>query len=316
MFEDVPVLVKDFLEYLVTIKNRSINTVNEYYYDLKNIFKFLKCTKLNLQMSDDIILTDITIDFIQKINLSDLHNYLFYISTQLNDKSATRARKAATMKSFFKYLCVQRKLLEVNPTSGLETPTIGKRLPKYLNLDESISLLHSVKFNQEKFGKRDLCILTLFLNCGLRLSELVNINMKNIKDTKLTIIGKGNKERVVHLNNACISSISSYLASRDYDKIIDKEALFTSNSGKRIGNRMVELIVKKYVKLAGLDETKFSPHKLRHTAATLMHKHGNVDIKTLQHILGHETIATTQIYTHVDDNDAKKAIDNNPLNKI
>lgn len=318
MYEDVPESVKKFIDYMVGIQNRSVNTIREYYYDLRFAFRYLKQDKLKLDTKnlDDVNITDIDIEFIKQIKLADLHKYLRFLSEEFSDKPATRARKVASLKSFFNYLSLKEKILDINPTVELETPKLGKRIPKYLTLDESISLLHSVKFNEQRFGQRDLCILTLFLNCGLRLSELVNINFKNIKDEKLTIIGKGDKERVIHLNTACLSSIDKYVAVRQKDNIKDREALFISDRGTRIGKRMVELIVKKYIELSGLDSTKFSPHKLRHTAATLMHKHGNVDIRALQQVLGHETIATTQIYTHIDDDQVREALDNNPLNNI
>lgn len=207
-------------------------------------------------------------------------------------------------------------MLDRNPTLGLDSPKLGKRLPKYLSLDEATSLLRSAQNTNQKFEKRDYCILTIFLNCGLRLSELVNINLKNIRNDTLTVIGKGNKERSVHLNRACINAISDYMEVRPKDNLKEKEALFISERGTRIGQRMVELLVKKYVKLCGLDETKYTPHKLRHTAATLMHKYGHVDIRALQQVLGHESISTTQIYTHVESDEVKNAIDSNPLNNI
>lgn len=208
----------------------------------------------------------------------------------------------------------KQKVLDKNPTVELETPKLPKRLPKYLTLDESVALLHSI---EGKFQKRDFCIITLFLNCGLRLSELVNINIKDIRSNTLTVIGKGDKERFVYLNNACMTAYQDYLRERiKLNNIKDRDALFLSERGTRIGRRTVEIMVKKYICLAGLDEKKYSPHKLRHTAATLMHKYGNVDIRALQQILGHESISTTEIYTHIDNDEVKDALNNNPLNNI
>ena len=207
----------------------------------------------------------------------------------------------------------KQKALDKNPAVELETPKLSKRLPKYLSLDESVSLLNSI---DGKNAKRDTCIITLFLNCGLRLSELVNINIKDIKNNTLSIIGKGNKERILYLNNACTKAINEYLAVRPHDNLKDRDALFISNFGGRISRRMVEMIVKKYISLAGLDPKKYTPHKLRHTAATLMLKHGKVDIRSLQQVLGHESISTTEIYTHVDSEQIKNALENNPLNNI
>lgn len=323
-YTDVPKYVNEFLEYMEVMRNRSINTIKEYHYDLRHVFKYLKCYKENIDLDklEETDITNLDIDFFKSIETTDFYSYLKYLSddyklrTRKELKSTSRARKIASIKSFYNYLAVNRKVLEKNPVVGLETPKLEKRLPKYLDLDEATSLLSSVKFNEQKFGRRDFCILTIFLNCGLRLSELVNINMKDIKDDKLTIIGKGNKERTVHLNKACLSALNGYIADRKNNSIIDKDALFVSVRGTRISQRMVELIVKKYIALAGLDTRKYSPHKLRHTAATLMHKYGNVDIRALQQVLGHETIATTQIYTHVDSEEVKNAIDSNPLNNF
>lgn len=323
-YDDVPKLVNEFLEYMEVMRNRSNNTVKEYHYDLRSVFRYLKNYKSNLPLDniDNINIIDLDIDFFKSIETQDFYSYLKYLNddyklrTHKDLKSTSRARKIASIKSFYNYLANNRKLLDKNPVVGLETPKLEKRLPKYLTLEESTSLLSSVKFNEQKFGKRDYCILTLFLNCGLRLSELININFKDIKDDRLSIIGKGNKERVVHLNKACLNALNNYIADRRKDGVKDRDALFISERGTRISRRMVELLVKKYVALAGLDTRKFSPHKLRHTAATLMHKYGNVDIRALQQVLGHETIATTQIYTHIDDEQVKTAIDSNPLNNI
>lgn len=317
MFDDVPIYMQNFLEYMSGIKNRSNSTVKEYYYDLRYAFRYLKLLKHGYkdnQIDNELIeatdILNLDIKFIKSIDLDDLHKYLNYLSNSLSDKPTTRARKVATLKSFFNYLTHKRKLLEKNPAVELETPKLPKRLPKYLSLDESLSLLHSVN---GEFEKRDLCILTLFLNCGLRLSELVNINIYHIRGDILTVIGKGDKERSIYLNDACQKSIKEYIAVRPKD-IKERDALFISKRGTRIGKRTVEVMVKKYIVLAGLDPKKYSPHKLRHTAATLMHKYGGVDIRALQQVLGHESISTTEIYTHVDNDQVKDALSKNPLN--
>lgn len=318
MYDDIPILVNEFLEYLSGIKNRSQNTIKEYHYDLRHAFRWLKSykDKLDLKEFETLDITELDIDFFKSLTTENLTSYIAFLYREFENKPATRARKVASIKSFLNYAANVRKKLDVNPAIGFETPQLEKRIPKYLTLEEATALLHSVKFNEQKFGERDYCILTIFLNCGLRLSELINIDFKNIKEDRLTIIGKGNKERMVHLNKACLSSIDRYVAVRQKDNVKDREALFLSERGERISRRMVEYIVKKYVKLAGLDERKFSPHKLRHTAATLMHKYGRVDIRALQQVLGHETIATTQIYTHIDSDQVKDAIDSNPLNNL
>ena len=319
MYDDIPNYMKDFLLYMKNIKNRSSNTVREYYYDLRDVFRFLKLYKANVKVKDitnDTInqtnISDLDLEYLRKIDLQDLYAYLDYISETRSDKSTTRARKVAALKSFFNFMTFKQKALDKNPTVELETPKLSKRLPKYLTLDESKALLHSIEGKNEK---RDTCIITLFLNCGLRLSELVSINMKDMKDNVLTVVGKGDKERSVYLNSACQKAIAEYIAVRPKD-IKDRDALFISERGTRIGRRTVELMVKKYVTLAGLDPKKYSPHKLRHTAATLMHKYGNVDIRSLQQILGHESISTTEIYTHIDSEQIKEALEKNPLNDI
>lgn len=311
-FDDVPVIMQDFLKnYLTVAKGRSALTVSEYYYDLRDIFKFIKRDKFNIKIDDykELSISDLDLDFFKSVTTDELYEYLFAHS----NKSVSRARKISSMKTFFNYLCNIKKVIDKNPCIGLEGPKLESRLPKYLQLDEATSLLRSVS---GEFEERDRAILTIFLNCGLRLSELVNINLCDIKGDTLSIIGKGNKERSIYLNDACKKAITEYLAVRPVDKVKDRNALFLSKQKKRISPRMVELLVKKYIQLAGLDTRKYTPHKLRHTAATLMHKYGNVDVLTLQQILGHESIATTQIYTHIDREDVRQALESNPLNKI
>lgn len=319
MYDDVPEIMREFLQYMISIKNRSINTVNEYYYDLRYAFRFLKLYKngtknINNELIESTGILDIDLNFIRKIELDDLYEYLTFMANERSDKSTTRSRKVSALKTFFNYLTLKRKVLDKNPTAELETPKLSKRLPKYLTLEESVTLLHSIS---GKFEKRDTCIITFFLNCGLRLSELININFKDIRNNILTVVGKGDKERSVYLNDACVKAYNEYLSERDkYTNIKDKNALFVSERGTRIGRRTVEMMVKKYINLAGLDPNKYSPHKLRHTAATLMHKYGGVDIRALQQILGHESISTTEIYTHIDNDEIKDALNSNPLNNI
>ena len=320
MYEDVPKYISDFLEYMSGIKNRSNSTIREYYYDLRNTFKYLKLIKSGIkdkQITPELLeATDISsldITFLKQLTLQDFHKYMNYLSSSQFDKPTTRSRKVSAIKSFFNFVTLKNKLLDLNPVIELETPKIPKRLPKYLNLDESISLLQSVSGD---FKERDFCILTLFLNCGLRLSELVNINMYSIRDNILTVVGKGDKERSIYLNDACQKALKRYIAVRPTDNLKDRDALFISKRGTRISRRMVEVMVKKYIISAGLDPRKYSPHKLRHTAATLMHKYGGVDIRALQQVLGHESISTTEIYTHVDSDEVKNAIESNTLNNI
>lgn len=313
-FDDMPRILQDYLKnYLIITKNRSKTTVKEYYYDLRDAFQFIKRDKYNIKVENfkEINITDLDANFFKSIEVSDIYEYLY----DKNTKAISRARKISSIRSFFNYLCNTARIIDRNPCVGLESPKLEKRLPKYLELNEAKSLLHSV---DGEFKTRDYAILTIFLNCGLRLSELVNINVEHIKGDTLSVIGKGNKERSVHLNRACLDAIQDYLKDRPIDKVKgeDRHALFISRKYKRISPRMVEIMVKDYIVKSGLDPKKYTPHKLRHTAATLMHKYGGVDIRTLQQVLGHETIATTQIYTHIDSDEVKNAIDNNPLNKM
>ncbi|HHV94952.1 MAG TPA: tyrosine recombinase XerC [Clostridiaceae bacterium] len=314
--DDAPPILREFFNYIETVKGKSKNTVKEYYFDLRTFLRFLKLHKnlvdANIEF-EKIKIDDVDIDLIRTVTLSDLYEYMSFLSRERNNKSRSRARKVASIKSFFNYLYVKARLLETNPASELESPKILKRLPKYLNFEESKRLLEAVN---GKHRERDYAILTLFLNCGLRLSELVNININNIKNNTLTVIGKGNKERTIYLNNACIKAIERYLQVRPKDGVKDKNALFLSERKQRISNKTVQHIVKKYITEAGLDPERYSTHKLRHTAATLMYKYGKVDIRALQQILGHESVATTEIYTHVDNEQLKNAVEKNPLANI
>lgn len=313
---DVPEQVINFLNYLETIKGKSPNTINAYRIDLIMFFRFLKLYK-NLPYDNNLDFEEIPIyniddNIIKKIRLSDLFAFLSFTEKYRQNSAYARARKVATLRSFFKFLSGKARIIDENPALDLESPKISKRNPTYLTLDESKSLLRAIDGRNKE---RDYCIVTLFLNCGLRLSELCGINISNIKEDTLTVIGKGNKERTVYLNNACIKAIDDYIAIRNENihKIIDKDALFISKNWTRLNKRTVEIMLKKYLKAAELDTDKYTPHKLRHTAATLMYKYGNVDIRSLQKILGHENVSTTQIYTHVDDDKLREAVNSNPL---
>ena len=314
-----PDFLNSFLDYSITILNKSPNSIKEYNYDLTNFLKFIKI-HFKLTKENDyskININDLSIDIIKKITLEDIHSYISYMATELRSKPATRARKISTIRIFFKYLSQKAKLIDANPAQNLETPKLEKRMPKYLSLDESKKLLEVTQSEDNRNSERDYAIITLFLNCGMRLSELVNINIKDItfSEAKLTVIGKGNKERTIYLNNACMSAIKEYLIVRPKEGIRydSKDALFLSERRERISNRTVQLIVKKELLKAGLDVNKYSVHKLRHTAATLMYQYGNVDIRALQELLGHESISTTEIYTHVDNSQIRSAVENNPL---
>ncbi|MCI9286799.1 MAG: tyrosine recombinase XerC [Clostridia bacterium] len=317
--EDNPDYLNSFLDYSVTILNKSPNSIKEYNYDLATFLKFIKI-HFGLTKETDfakITINDLPISVIQKITLDDIHAFISYLATELRSKSATRARKVSSIRIFFKYLSAKAKLIEVNPAQNLETPKLDKRTPKYLTLEDSKKLLDVASDEDNRNSERDYAITTLFLNCGMRLSELVNINIKDIQfdDCKMTVIGKGNKERTIYLNNACMRAISQYLSVRPKEGIEykSKDALFLSERRERISNRTVQYIVKKELQKAGLDTNKYSVHKLRHTAATLMYQYGNVDIRALQELLGHASISTTEIYTHVANEQVRNAVESNPL---
>ena len=314
-YSDIPQDVKNFLSYLSNIKGKSDNTINEYYYDLRTFFRFMKCHRSmeSFENFDNINCNDIDTDFIRDIMLDDMYEYLMYANSDRDNNANARARKVSSLKSFFNDLSGKAHLLDVNVTKELDSPKIPSKLPIFLSLDESLQLLENI---DGEFKTRDYCIITLFLNCGMRLSELVGINITDIHGDKLTVTGKGNKQRTVYLNDACKSAIRAYMEVRPKDGVKDRKALFLSKQKSRISNNMVYRMIKKNLQRAGLDPEVYSPHKLRHTAATLMYKYGNVDVRALQEILGHEHLSTTQIYTHIDEQQLRDAIDKNPLSKI
>ncbi|GKU24720.1 tyrosine recombinase XerC [Clostridium folliculivorans] len=319
-YNNLPNSVIDFLNYLETIKGKSERTIAGYKFDLTVFFRFIKLYKglCNSEIDfNEIPLTDIDENFLRTIKLTDLYAFMSFVEKQRINGTYARARKVAALKSYFKFISTKAKILTEDPTVELETPKISKRHPVYLTLDQSINLLNSLDQKNKNY-LRDYCILTLFLNCGLRLSELCNIQIDKIKNDTLTIIGKGNKERTVYLNEASLDSIQKYIAARDSSKCDaeNKRFLFLSSRNKKIDKRTVEILVKKHITNSGLTQDKYTPHKLRHTAATLMYKYGNVDIRSLQQILGHESVSTTQIYTHIDDEGLREAVNSNPLSKI
>lgn len=322
--EENPDYLNAFLDYSTTILNKSPNSIKEYNYDLAMFLKFIK---IHFRLTNEtdfskVKIYDLPFDIVKKIELDDIHAFLGYLTTTFNSKSATRARKISTIRIFFKYLsqdASKKFLLDHNPALNLKTPKKDKRLPKYLSLDDSKRLLDVASNEDNRNCERDFAITTLFLNCGMRLSELVGININDIdfEDCKLNVIGKGNKERTIYLNKACMKALSSYLNVRP--KIVDKDnknsdkALFLSERKERISNRTVQYIINKELMEAGLDSRKYSVHKLRHTAATLMYQYGEVDIRALQELLGHESISTTEIYTHVNSDQVRSAVERNPL---
>ena len=317
--ENNPEFLNSFLDYSITILNKSPNSVKEYNYDLSMFLKYMKIHfKLTKETDfNNIYIHDFDLTTLKRITLEDIHSFVSFLAVNNRSKAATRARKISSIRIFFKYLTVKAKILDINPAQNLETPKQDRRMPKYLTLEDSQKLLDVTMQEDNRNKERDFAIITLFLNCGMRLSELVGINIKDIKfdDYKMTVIGKGNKERTIYLNKSCVNAINKYLEVRPKEGINfnSKDALFLSERRERISRRTVQYIVEKELRKAGLDTSKYSTHKLRHTAATLMYQYGEVDIRALQELLGHESISTTEIYTHVDNIQIRNAVESNPL---
>lgn len=318
-FSDCPDILKEYLYYLESIRALSVRTVNGYAIDLRVFFRFMKKHR-NLIPSDipfdKINISDINLLFVKDVTKSDLFEFLHFATNDRSNSAAARARKLSSIKGFFKYCTQIANYFPDDPSKDIGIPTQKKNLPKYLTLDESKKLLSSAHSEQASdFVSRDYCILTLFLNCGMRLSELVGINLKDHKEGLIRVTGKGNKERQIYLNAACIASLQKYYSERAaLKKIIDTDALFVSKkTGKRLSPRRVQQIVERELTAAGLSGHGYSPHKLRHTAATLMHQYGHVDMLALKEILGHEHVSTTEIYTHLSQKELQEATDANPL---
>lgn len=325
-YSDCPQILRDFLTYHETIKGQSQKTISEYYLDLRMFLRFVKLMRFEMPIHtrlDDIPINDIDISFIRSITTSEIFDFLSYLANDRNPNpdspapdygisAAARARKLSAIKSFYKYLTVRTKQLSDNPVADLEYPKLRKSLPKYLTMEQSAALLQAVSGANEK---RDYAILMIFLNCGIRRSELVGLNLTDVYEDRLRIVGKGNKERFVYFGSACRKAIDTYLPERQKKVLSDNRALFGSRDNNRISVTAVHRLVKKALQLAGLDSTQFSAHKLRHTAATMMLS-GGVDVKTVQEVLGHENLNTTQIYTHIENTELKIAAEANPLSKL
>ena len=321
-----PLILTDYLNYLKSIKGLSASTIKEYSYDLENFIiyqiirkKYFSNTKSFEDKFDPHKINDVCDNkFFENINIQDFYAYLSFLDNYKNDSATTRSRKISALKSFYKYMYSEVEIINVNVTDKLVNPKISQRQPVYLTLSETEKLLEAVNSEKNKFLRsRDLAIVFTFLTTGMRLSELVSIDLSDVNKDSFNIIGKGNKERTVYLTSNCQALIDSYIVIRDdYLRDVRVDALFISTRKKRISNRAVQSTIEKYLRKAGFDTDIYSTHKLRHTAATLMYKYGDVDIRALKDVLGHSSVSTTQIYTHLDDEDLKKAINKNPLSDM
>lgn len=318
---DCPVYLKEFLFYMETIKGRSARTVDGYYIDLRSFIRFLMI-KNGIVAKDteysEINISNAGFELIKNATRLDAMEFLSEFQSRHGNEAKARSRKVSAIRSFYKYLTVSSGKLSENPMLNLETPKLKKSLPKYLTLEQALELLTHI---ETSFTERDFCIITLFLNCGMRLSELCGINLSDIHDNKINLLGKGNKERIVYLNDSCKSAINNYLSVLNSGEKVkrsaqEKDALFLNKNGRRIGARSVEMIVEKCLKQAGLGGMGISPHKLRHTAATLLYQDAGVDIRVLKELLGHESLSTTEIYTHVSNKQIEDASKKSPLGSI
>lgn len=311
-------VLEEYENYMLAVLNRSDLTVKNYKGDIVIFFRYMKIDRGLVSKDKDfqeIDISDTDVKFISSIKTNDIFAYLIWLSREQGLNAASRSRKISSLRSFYKYCCVKKHLFEYNPTLELENPKKNKRSPKYLTLEESQALINAAYNAPTESNERDYCIVILFLNCGMRLAELRGINLNDIHGDILTVIGKGNKERTIYLNKSCIEAIDEWLKVRDKYNIKPeaKNALFVSRKGLRLSEDMIQITIKNLIIQSGLDPNTYSVHKLRHTAATLMYKYGHVDLRSLQTILGHASVSTTQIYTHVDDDLLHKAVESNPL---
>ena len=323
-YQDCPQILREFLSYHETIKGQSRRTISEYYLDIRMFLRFIKLMRRELPVNtplEDIPISDVDLDFVRSVSTYEVFDFLSFLAIDRipegsHDEpgigTAARARKLSAIKSFYNYLSVSTKQIKENPVKDIELPKLRKSLPKYLSLEESTALLRAVSGPNQA---RDFAILMLFLNCGIRRSELVGLNLSDVYDDRIRVVGKGNKERIIYMGASCRKAIDDYLVERNKIVLTDNRALFGSRDKNRISVTAVHRLVKKHLLEAGLDSTQFSAHKLRHTAATLMLSNG-VDLKTLQEVLGHENLNTTQIYTHIENTELKIAAEANPLSKI
>ena len=322
--ESLPSLVREYASYKTVIQNASEKTVAEYMLDLRTFFRFLRARDLKISPASEefeqIDIRSVDLEYIKNITMEDIYEFLMYADHVRGNMAAAKSRKLSAIKGFFKYLTTKRMMLEENPAANIESPKRQQALPKFLTLEESLLLLEAVKQDEESpFRIRDYAIITLFLNCGMRVSELVGIDLNDVDRylRSLSVTGKGNKQRIVYLNDACREALGDYMDERLSEKYskLNTPALFLSKRQQRISVKTVQWLVYKYLDLAGLESKHYSVHKLRHTAATLMYQSGNVDVRVLKDILGHEQLNTTQIYTHVSNRSMEEAMTHNPLSR-
>ena len=313
---ECPNILREYLGYMETVKGRSANAVNGYFIDLRTFFRYLLIQrgicKSNSDTPPDIHLIDL--DLLRTVTLADLFEFMNYCKSERDNSNVTRARKVSSLRQFFHYLTEVVHKLDDNPAKNLSTPKLPSRMPKHLTLDQSLQLLQVA--GQGKYAERDYCIITLLLNCGLRRAEIAGLNRTDVRDDNtLRVIGKGNKERLLYLNEACQQALTAYLPKRPLEGTKDKKALFYGHTKDRISLQGIHYIVKGYLKqVDGAEE--FSTHKLRHTAATLMYQQGGVDLLVLKEMLGHKNLGTTEIYTHTSNEQLRKAADANPLSGV
>lgn len=315
--ESNPEFLNNYLVHLKVIRMLSERTIQEYYFDIHLFLKYIHKNNIDSENDvDDINIRNMTTDELKKISVKDIYNFIFYVSDERNNKKRSRSRKISSLRSFFKYITKVEHITEYDPTRDIDMPSPKMALPKFLSLNESMCLLEAADNGD---SRRDYCIITLLLNCGMRLSELIGINVQDIDffENRIRILGKGNKERIIYLNKACIDALESYLEIRNQNpKAVNEPALFISNRNNRISKRRVQQIVENTIKNAELDGKGFTTHKLRHTAATLMYQYGGADILTLKELLGHSSISTTEIYTHLDSEQVRSAVEENPLANV
>lgn len=315
-YEDCPYYLEQFLTNMRIIRNRADRTEEAYYIDLRTFLRYLKVKHRDVPAEtewSDIRIDDVPIEYIESFTLNDAHVYLRFLKDKRGNETATRARKCSALKQFYIYLHQKAKLIESNPMTDLELPTVKNKLPKFLSLDDSVKLLESI---DSKNKTRDYCIILLFLNCGMRLSELVGLNLEDYSKANRTLrlFGKGSKERIIYLNDSCIEALDDYINNaRPNETARDKNAIFLSANKTRINKRRVQQIVEESLSRAGLANTGITTHKLRHTAATLMYQYGGVDTLVLKEQLGHKSVGTTEIYTHLSNENLKAAAESNPL---